>query len=95
MYGTIFNLSVKPGHEDELLSVLNSQNIPDGGVAWFVLKPDENKSDWIGVAVVENKEKYLENASQPDQHEQFLSMMEHLTCEPTWTDGEYIVSEII
>ena len=47
----------------ETFIVLNSQNIPDGGVAWFVLKPDENKSDWIGVAVVENKEKYLENGS--------------------------------
>ncbi len=95
MYGTIFNLSVKPGHEDELLSILNSQNVPDGGVAWLVLKPDENKSEWIGVAVFENKEKYESNANRPEQHEQFLRMMEHLTCEPTWTDGEYIINQII
>ena len=47
------------------------------------------------MAVVENKEKYLENTSRPEQHEQFLSMMEHLICEPTWTDGEYIVGEVV
>ena len=31
MYGTIFKLQVKPGHEQALLSLLKDQTPPDGG----------------------------------------------------------------
>ena len=52
MYGSIFSMKVKNGHEEQLLSLFNSYNEsrPDGAVAWFVLNADE-KDEWIGVAV--------------------------------------------
>ena len=94
MYGTIFNLNVKPGHEQVLLEVLNG-NTPKGGVAWFLMKPDDDNADLIGVAVFENKEAHIANKNSPEQNESFKKLMEHLDSEPSWTDGEYIASEIL
>ena len=95
MYGTIFNLDIKPGHEEELMKALEEETVskPEGMVAWFVMKPDD-KEQWIGVAVFENKEAHVANANRPEQHESFLKMMEHLETEPTWTDGTYVIGEI-
>ena len=94
MYGTIFKLSVKPGHEQDLLEVMDG-NTPKGMVAWFLMRPDEDDVDFIGVAVFENKEAHIANASSPEQNKTFVKLMEHLDSEPTWTDGEYIASEIL
>ena len=94
MYGTIFNLSVRPGHEQNLLEVMDG-NTPKGMVAWFLMKPDDNDADLIGVAVFESKEAHIANANSPEQNESFSKLMEHLDSEPTWTDGEYIASEIL
>ena len=65
MYGTIFNLKVKPGHEAALIKVFNEeQGNPAGAVALFVMQPDAN-GPWIGVAVFECKETYVANAESP------------------------------
>ena len=95
MYRTIFNLAVKPGHEEELLSELreDASDKPEGMVAWFVMNPDE-KGEWLGVAVFESKEAHLSNANRPEQHASFLRIMHHLETEPTWTDGTYVIGEI-
>ena len=93
MYGTIFNLAVKPGHENDLLSALEG-NTPVGMVAWFLMKPDDENSDLIGVAVFDSEEAHVANATSPEQHQAFTTIMAHLESEPQWTDGEYIVGEI-
>ena len=62
-------------------------------VAWFVMNPDDKK-EWIGVAVFESKEAYVENANSPDQHQSFLEIMEHLEEEPSWTDGTYVIGDL-
>jgi len=93
MYGTIFNLTVKKGHENEFLKLMEAEESPEGMIAWFVMKPDEKK-DWIGIAIFENKEAHLANANSSKQNESFLKMMNHLESEPTWTDGNYVIGEI-
>ena len=95
MYGTIFNLEVKPGHEEALLTSLKDDNVrkPEGMIAWFVMNPDENE-DWIGVAVFESKDAHMSNANSLEQHESFLKLMEHLESEPIWVDGTYVIGEI-
>ena len=93
MYGSIFNLKVKSGHEDILIALFNKYEKPEGMIAWFVMNPDA-KADWIGIAVFENKESYVKNAENPAQHERFLEMMQHLDAEPTWTDGNYVLSQL-
>ena len=97
MYGTIFKLKIKPGHHEQLLDVfkeLSDAPKPAGGVAWFVMKPDD-KEDWIGVAVFDSKESHVNNSNRPEQHQMFLKMMEHLESEPEWTDGTYEVTDIL
>ena len=59
------------------------------------MKPDDKNADLVGVAVFESKEAYVANANDPEQHEAFTKMMEHLVAEPNWTDGEYIRADII
>ena len=93
MYGTIFNLAVKPGHEQNLLAALEG-NAPAGMIAWFLMKPDDEDSDLIGVAVFNSKEAHVTNANSSEQHEMFTKIMAHLESEPEWTDGEYILGEI-
>ena len=51
MYGTIFNMQVKTGHEQALLDLLENQDPPDGMVAWFLMKANSNDGQMIGVAV--------------------------------------------
>ena len=58
------------------------------------MKPDNPNTDLIGVAVFENKKAHLANANNPEQHEVFTKVMNHLDPEPTWTDGKYIAGEI-
>jgi len=97
MYGTIFELNIRPGHQDKLLTIMKEDALtsnPKGMVAWFVLNPDE-KDEWTGVAIFESKEAYVSNANRPEQHQLFLKMMEHLESEPTWTDGTYVIGEIV
>ena len=95
MYGTVFNLNVKEGHKDKLIEVMGANDrTPDGMVAWFLMNPDDD-TDLIGVAIFENKDAHLANANNPDQHEYFVTMMEHLNSEPTWTDGEYVAGQIV
>lgn len=95
MYGTIFNLEVKPGHEAELIKVFNEEQAkPAGAVALFVMQPDNN-GRWIGVAIFQSKETYVANAESPEQHTNFLKMMEHLESEPEWTDGTYVISQTL
>ena len=41
MYGTIFNIKVKEGHEQLLLDLFKqSERVPKGMVAWFLIDPD-------------------------------------------------------
>ena len=96
MYGTIFNLNIRPGHEDKLLAIMKKESTskPEGMVAWFLMNPDD-KDEWTGVAIFESREAYVANANSPEQHESFLKLMEHLESEPTWTDGNYVIGEII
>ena len=94
MYGTIFNIKVKSGHENDLLESM-SERTPEGMLAWFLMRPDDRNADLVGVAVFESKEAYIANATSPEQHEAFTKMMEHLVAEPTWTDGEYIAGEMV
>ena len=90
MYGSIFNMSVKSGHKQELLESLNRE-MPKGMLAWFVMQPDDDNSDLVGVAIFDDKDAYVANANSPEQHEAFSEAMTHLTCEPTWNDGEFIL----
>ena len=94
MYGSIFNLDVKEGCEQNLIDIFNEVENPPGAVAFFLMKPGDG-SDLIGVAIFENKEAYIANADRPEQHENFSNMMEYLNSEPSWTDGTYPIGRVV
>jgi|TARA_B110000263_G_C15094585_1_gene412394 quinol monooxygenase YgiN len=94
MYGSIFKLNVKPGHQQDLLDSL-TDGTPAGAVAWYVMQPDDTSKNLIGVAIFESKEAYQANSESPEQQERFMKAMTYLEAEPEWTDGEYIVAEVI
>ncbi len=94
MDGTISNINVKSGHENDLLESMGEMN-QEGILAWFLMRPDDKNADLVGEAVFESKEAYISNANSPEQHEAFVKMMEYLVVEPTWTDGEYIAGEMV
>ena len=94
MYGTIFEIKVKDGHEQALIELMSdSDETPEGMVAWFLMKPDDG-SDLVGVAVFESQEAHVNNANDPTTNESFIKMMEHCESEPTWKDGTYIAGEV-
>ena len=96
MYGTIFNLKVREGHQKQLLEEIKLENNhPKGMLAWFLMTPDDKTLDWIGVAVFESKKAHINNSNRPEQNESFNKMMQHLEEEPKWTDGEYSIGEVI
>jgi len=93
LYGSIFNLKPKYGKKDELINHLkNDGDKPEGGIAWYVLNPD-NDGDLVGIAIFKNKEAYVKNAERPEQHENFMKMMELLEEEPSWNDGNFVIGE--
>ena len=94
MYGTIFEIKVKEGHEQALIELMNeSDETPEGMVAGFLMRPDDG-SDLVGVAVFESKEAHVKNANDPATNESFMKMMEHCESEPTWKDGSYIAGAV-
>lgn len=93
MYGTIFTLKVKQGHEDRLLKAIDT-GIPNGMIAWFLMKPDNEDEDLTGVAVFESKDTAKANANSPEQNKSFSEAMEHLEDEPNWIDGEFIAGAV-
>ena len=96
MYGTIFSLDIKEGQETALLETMKTATAgrtPEGMVAWFVMKPD-NEDNGLGVAIFESKEAHINNANDPKQAEVFGKIMAHLNSDPTWTDGSYVIGEI-
>ena len=96
MYGTIFNLNIKPGHEKALLAALKEETTskPEGMVAWFVMNPDD-EGDLVGIAVFKDKESYRSNAERSEQHKNFMEMMQYLDQEPSWNDGTFVIGDVV
>ena len=62
MYGSIFSFKPKQGKKEDLINYLKKdQTIPEGGVAWFVMNPDD-EGDMIGIAIFKDEELYRANS---------------------------------
>lgn len=95
MYGTIFSLKPKQEKKEALIDYFQQdQSRPKGMVAWFVMNPDD-AGDLIGIAIFKDKESYSANAERPEQHENFMEMMEYLDQEPSWNDGTFVIGDIV
>lgn len=94
MYGTIARLRVAPGLKGTFLnwvkySSWTLRTVP-GLVESRVYEMDASRDMFIMAVVFESREAYLANANSPEQHQEYLQMMEFLTSAPEWNDGEIV-----
>ena len=57
------------------------------------MNPD-NQDEWIGVSVFESKQAHIDNANSPETNEMYESVIQHLETEPTWPDGNFLITNI-
>jgi antibiotic biosynthesis monooxygenase (ABM) superfamily enzyme len=92
MYGTVAQMRVKAGMESEFAALSREieQRAVPGFIASFVYQMDRDSQVFFLAVVFESREAYHANAASPDQHQQFLKLMEFLESEPVWNDGEIV-----
>jgi len=99
MYGTVFQIKVKPGQEQKLVEVFEEwgrerEPKAQGSVATLLLKPDNKSGEFVGVAVFKDKETYTTNANDPEQDNWYRKMRELIQADPVWNDGEFLYTDI-
>lgn len=96
MYGTIARMIVKPGMETQFEQVtqeISAERAP-GEVGAYVYQMDRNSREFYLVAIFESREAYHANAARPEQHQNFLKLMQVVEAEPEWNDGEIVYSAV-
>jgi quinol monooxygenase YgiN len=91
MYGTIAKLAAKPGAIEELRRMETGRR-PAGYVGSYVFQSDQDANELWLVVMFESKEAYMANADSPEQDAEFRRLMQYLSAEPEWHDGEIIYS---
>lgn len=94
MYGTVAQMTLKPGMGQQLaeqLAGFEEQRAP-GFVRTTVYRLDSDENQYLVAVVFDSKESYTANAASPGQNERFEAMSALLAAEPVWNDGEVIHS---
>ena len=99
MYGTIFRMRVKRGHEAGAAKAFEDWERElkpkiEGAIESLVMRPDGKPGELIGVAVFKDEASYRANADSPDQDRWYRALREHLEADPEWEDGEYIAGSV-
>ena len=84
------------GREQDVVDVLNEKDRErrpnvKGVVGGFLMKPDANTGEPVGVAVFEDKDAYPANGNDPARHPWFMKLRELLQSDPAWEDGAFVV----
>ena len=92
MYGTIFRMKTIPGQQSNAKSHFKKRSAQDikGAIAVYLLQPETQDNELVGVAIFQDKAAYIANANDSVQHEIFTKLRSCLSEDPEWTDGEYI-----
>ena len=91
MYGTIAQLRVKSGMEEQFSAYAQKVQEKDPGeVASYVYRTDSDPSTFYLVAIFESKEAYVANANRPETDARYQHMHAYLDSEPEWHDGEIV-----
>ena len=91
MYGTIAQLRVKSGMEEQFSAYTQKiQEKDPGEMASYVYRMDADPSTFYLVAIFESKEAYVANAQHPETDASYQHMRAYLDGEPEWHDGEIV-----
>jgi quinol monooxygenase YgiN len=97
MYGTIFRLQPRKGHEEDVVAHFDTWaktqgERVEGAHATYLLDSERRPGELVGVAVFDDKSSYQANASSPEQDAWYRDLREMLETDPIWEDGTYPVS---
>lgn len=92
MYGTVARLKVKEDAIDDVKAWAQDDRRPDGGVAAYVFKSDDDPQEFFLVAIFEDKASYRANAEDPETQQSFAEWSQFLAAEPQWNDGEVVMA---
>ena len=91
MYGTIAQLRVKSGMEEQFSAYAQKiQEKDPGEVASYVYRMDAEPGIFYLVAIFESKEAYVANADRPEGDARYQHMRAYFDGEPEWHDGEIV-----
>jgi len=95
MYGSVFRLRPRPGHEQALIEELirwRHERYPQavGFVGWVCLAPESRSGEYVNTLVFRSREAYLRNANDPEQDRWYCRLRSHLESDPEWEDGEVL-----
>lgn len=96
MYGTVFRYRVKPGKDEELMTLFTEfrDNPPEGYVGSVTYRLDAGDGQYMTAAAHRDKQAYLDNAQSPQQSAWFQRFRELLVDDPDWNDGEILLGEV-
>lgn len=94
MYGTIGKWTVKDGHMNTFLDLVNTYQPPAGFVSMTLYQSVDDANVIYAAVVFESRDAYYANADSDSQHQFYTQTLEHLVHEPEWTDGD-IVGQVL
>lgn len=96
MYGTIARMKIKAGHEAAFSALAEqwaAERVHNGLVAQFAYQLDQDPHTLMLVVMFQDEASYKANAASPEQHQRFLTFMQHLEGEPEWMDGKIVFAQ--
>lgn len=91
MYGTIAKLKAKKGSLEQIRKMEMGRR-PAGYIGSYMFQSDASQDELWLVAIFKDKATYIANAESPEQDQEFQNLMQYLTAEPEWHDGEVVFS---
>jgi heme-degrading monooxygenase HmoA len=94
MYGTIAQMKIKPGTEEQFKKLADEQGASEipGFVFQHVYRSDSDPNEVFLAVGFENKDAYVANAKSPEQHVRYEQYRALMASEPEWHDGEIVFS---
>lgn len=91
MYGTIFNVKVKPEGWEELRRLSANEPQPQGAVGMMVFQMDAEPCEIYTVAIAESEKAYRAISENPQTHETYLERRQLFESDPEWHDGRVVM----
>src|ERR671932_2434939 len=91
-YGTIFRMRIKPGAEQQVLSLMEEwerDRKPKirGALGSYLFRPDNRPNELIGVAVFRDQQSYRANGNDPEQDAWYRRLAGPLESDPQGGGG--------
>ncbi len=97
MYGCVFRLRPRPGHEEAMIAQLRRwgkelRPHAAGFIAEYIYRSESRPGEYINTVVFESREAYQRNSGLPGQDHWYQQLRAHLEADPEWEDGEVIIA---